>query len=297
MPSATSIELARPGEARRARGACVPRGAPDRAQPAAHDPRPEPSSTRVGGTFWIVVDGARRGRLRAGVAAGDAARCSAPMPDAAMPRCWPRRSPRRSPGVVGEAAAPRAFAGRFAERHGRAGRRRSTAQRLYELGTISSRSRPRPGALRLAERRRSRRCWSSGPSTFADELDTRPRDVGGRSSIVGIAREQSLGVGRRRAGVDGERVRTRPPAWRACNTCTRRPRARGAGYATACVEHLSRELTDRGLRCVLFTDLEQSDVERDLPSHRIRGRRRDARLRLRLTQTGGGGLTSVGGGH
>jgi hypothetical protein len=26
-------------------------------------------------------------------------------------------------------------------------------------------------------------------------------------------------------------------------------------YATACVEHVSRVLTDRGLRCVLFTDL------------------------------------------
>ena len=33
------------------------------------------------------------------------------------------------------------------------------------------------------------------------------------------------------------------------------PDRRGAGYATACVEQMSRVLTDRGLRCVLFTDL------------------------------------------
>ena len=33
------------------------------------------------------------------------------------------------------------------------------------------------------------------------------------------------------------------------------PERRGAGYATACVEHMSRELADRGLRCVLYTDL------------------------------------------
>ena len=30
---------------------------------------------------------------------------------------------------------------------------------------------------------------------------------------------------------------------------------RGAGYATACVEHMSRGLTNSGLRCVLYTDL------------------------------------------
>jgi len=33
------------------------------------------------------------------------------------------------------------------------------------------------------------------------------------------------------------------------------PDRRGAGFATACVEQMSRVMTDRGLRCVLFTDL------------------------------------------
>jgi predicted GNAT family acetyltransferase len=30
---------------------------------------------------------------------------------------------------------------------------------------------------------------------------------------------------------------------------------RGCGYATACVEHMSRALVTRGHRCVLYTDL------------------------------------------
>ena len=33
------------------------------------------------------------------------------------------------------------------------------------------------------------------------------------------------------------------------------PESRGSGYATACVHYVSRLLTDRALRCVLYTDL------------------------------------------
>ncbi len=60
------------------------------------------------------------------------------------------------------------------------------------------------------------------------------------------------------------------------------PEQRGRGYATACVEHQSRLLVERGSRCVLYTQLSESDRERDLPANRLRADRRGARLRVRL---------------
>jgi len=154
------------------------------------------------------------------------------------------------PGVVGDAAAAATFAGHFAERHG-VPVEPVEAQRLYELCRLEATA-TSSGALRPA-------VVGDGPvlvewtRQFATETETPAGDAHDFVD-VGLAAERlwvwddngpvsMAGASKPAAGVCRvQRVYTPP---------TRR----GSGYATACVEHLSRALTGRGLRCVLYTQM------------------------------------------
>ena len=263
----------------------LPRRAPDVDTTCCSPCSTRAASSRSAARFWIVDDGTRRSsgsrcsRRRGGTSG------SAPCPTTRAAR-WPRRSPRRSRAW---SAKPRRRRLRGALRR-TAPRRRSRRSRRSASTSSPTSSPSRPRAARSGSRTPADRPtlveWARD---FADETGHRRDDGGGQHRSRASPREQSLGVGRRRARVDGGRVRTPAAGVARVQRVYTPPERRGAGYATACVEHLSRVLTDRGLRCVLYTQLEQSDVERDLPPHRLRAGRRGARLRLRVTQPGGGG--------
>jgi GNAT superfamily N-acetyltransferase len=171
------------------------------------------------------------------------------MSDAAI-RALAEAIPAPIPGVVGEVHGAALFAGHFAERHG-VPVAPVEAQRLYELLDLEPVA-TASGALRLAVAA-DRPVLVAWALDFANETGT-PREMAEDSIDLGIAAQRlwvwddggpvsMAGASNPAAGVARvQRVYT-PPA------------ARGAGYATACVEHLSRTLTDRGLRCVLFTQL------------------------------------------
>ena len=207
----------------------------------------------LGGTFWLVVDGADVDRLRVGVAAGAWARCSRRC-RRARAGCSPSRSPRRSRACRAKRATAAAFAGRWTECHAHRGHRdrRAAALRAHDLTA----GRDRAGIAPARGRRRSSDARSSGRDAFVDELDVVPAERRSEPSTARIAREQFWVWDDDGVGVDGERVRRRPRASRACSTCTRRPTRRGAGYATACVEHdepRARSIAACGAS--LYTDL------------------------------------------
>jgi GNAT superfamily N-acetyltransferase len=202
----------------------------------------------VAGRFWIVDDNEAvvgfamqsppGRRLGFGV-----------MSDAAI-RALAEAIPTPIPGVVGEVHRTAIFAGHFAERHG-VRVVPVEAQRLYELVDpqhVATAS----GALRLAAAG-DRPVLVGWACDFATETGT-PRENAADSVDLGIAAQRlwvwddggpvsMAGASKPAAGVARvQRVYT-PPA------------ARGAGYATACVERLSRTLTEQRLRCVLFTQL------------------------------------------
>ena len=154
------------------------------------------------------------------------------------------------PGVQADAATAARFAGHFATRH-RVPVSSVEAQRLYELKEISDVSRA-AGGPRLAtpEDRFTLTDWmvefaeetgtsAAGAQAAVDQRITRERfwvwEHDGPRSMVSHA---PIAGGVARVGP----VYT-PPA------------LRGAGYATACVHYVSRLLTDRGLRCILYADL------------------------------------------
>ena len=173
--------------------------------------------------------------------------------DAATPRsaCWPRRSRRRCPVWSAKPAARRSSPGTSPN----ATRARSTpVEAPAPLRAPRCRAR-RDGARRAPARGRDDRPtlveWARD---FAAETGT-PREIAEDERRSRHRRASVSGCGTTAGRSRWRARRRRPPGWRGCSACTRRPSARGAGYATACVEHLSRALTDRGLRCVLFTQL------------------------------------------
>jgi predicted GNAT family acetyltransferase len=202
----------------------------------------------LGGSFWIVVDGSDVVGFALESPPGFGA-VLAPMP-ASMCHLLAESISTAVPHVVGEAGAAAAFAGRWTECHSTS----VTAidgQRLYELTNLRAASNA-SGSLRLAgpDDRSTLVEWTNA---FVEDADVVPvhaeqlvdrrleRDLfwvwddGGAVSMVS-ASEAAAGVARVQY------------------VYTPRER-RGAGYATACVEQMSRVLTARGLRCVLFTDL------------------------------------------
>jgi predicted GNAT family acetyltransferase len=202
----------------------------------------------LGGTFWLVVDGPDVIGFALESPPGFGA-VLAPMP-AAMCHRLAESITTPVAHVVGEAGAAAAFAGRWTECHATS----VTAidgQRFYELTDLQPVANA-SGALRLAvaDDRPALVEWATA---FVAEAEVVPIDAeavvdarvaderfwvwddGGAVSMA-AASEAVAGV------VRVQYVYTPPDR-------------RGAGYATACVEQMSRVLTDRGLRCVLFTDL------------------------------------------
>jgi predicted GNAT family acetyltransferase len=202
----------------------------------------------LGGTFWVVVEGPDVVGFALESPPGFGA-VLAPMPVEACRRLVESMTT-AVPHVVGEAGAAAAFAGHWTERHSTA----VTAiegQRLYELTDLKSVANA-SGSLRLATPadRATLVEWVNGfvedagvvPVDAEHLVDTRvERDqlwvwedqglvsMAGTSVVVaGVARVQYVYTPRE---------------------------LRGAGYATACVEGMSRVLTHRRVRCVLYTDL------------------------------------------
>ena len=124
-------------------------------------------------------------------------------------------------------------------------------QRLYELEHVTS-AVTTPGSLRLAGPA-DRETMIEWARAFVAELDLVPETS---DAVVDrrIARGQFWvwdddgAVSMASASLPAAGVT------RVQNVYTP-PELRGAGYATACVEHMSRGLLAAGLRCVLYTDL------------------------------------------
>jgi ribosomal protein S18 acetylase RimI-like enzyme len=202
----------------------------------------------LGGTFWLVVEGPSIVGFALEAPPGMGA-VLAPMP-APMCHLLAESITRSLPHVVGEAGAAAAFAGRWTECHSTS----VTAidgQRFYELTELQSVANA-SGSLRLAGAA-DRPILVKWVNAFVEEAGVVPVDA---EELVNLrtAREQlwvwddggvvsMAGASEAVAGVARVQYVYTPPDRRA------------AGYATACVEHMSRVLTGRGLRCVLFTDL------------------------------------------
>ena len=200
------------------------------------------------GSFWLVVDGTGVIGFALESPRGWGA-VLAVMPVHAS-RLLAENINRPLPRVVGEAGTAAAFAGRWTETQ-------STSvtvidgQRLYELTQLRPVGSAR-GSLRLATAG-DRATLIEWAAAFVEELELGLEDAetlvdlrlagdrfwvwddDGAVSMVS-ASDPAAGV------VRVQYVYT-PPA------------RRGSGYATACVEQVSRLLSERGLRCVLFTDL------------------------------------------
>jgi predicted GNAT family acetyltransferase len=202
----------------------------------------------LGGNFWLVVDGSDVIGFALESPPGFGV-VLAPMPAST---CYRLAESITSavPRVMGEAGAAAAFAGRWTECHA-ATVTAMYGRRLYELTGLQSVTTAN-GSLRLAgpDDRSTLVDWATAFVTELDEVpidakvlvDTRVErgqfwvwDDGGAVSMAGTS-EPVAGVAR------VQYVYTPPER-------------RGAGYATACVEQMSRVLTARELRCVLFTDL------------------------------------------
>jgi len=154
------------------------------------------------------------------------------------------------PGVQADAATAARFAGHFATRH-RVAVSSVEAQRLYELKEISGVVRA-AGAPRLATPE-DRFMLADWLVEFAEETGT---------PAVGAQEAVDQRIARERFWVwehDGptSMVSHAPIAGGVARVgpVYTPPALRGAGYATACVQYVSRLLTDRGLRCILYTDL------------------------------------------
>jgi ribosomal protein S18 acetylase RimI-like enzyme len=200
------------------------------------------------GTFWIVTDGPDVVGFAMESPPGKGAVLSH-MPVSAS-RLLAERIALPLPRVVGDAALAAAFAGRWTETHSTAVKA-IEGQRLYELTNL------RPvataeGSLRLA-RTADRATLVEWLRAFVNELDLGPEDADAVADLL-LAQERFWVWDN--DGVVSMASASRPAAGvaRVQNVYTP-PAQRGSGYATACVEHMSRVLVDRGLRCVLYTDL------------------------------------------
>jgi predicted GNAT family acetyltransferase len=202
----------------------------------------------LGGTFWLVVDdtGVIGFALESPPGMGAVL---APMPVSAC-HLLAESITRPLPRVVGEAGAAAAFAGRWTECH-------STSvadidgQRLYELTNLQPVA-GATGSLRLA-RSADRSTLVDWTRAFTDETGVVPQDA---EAVVDLrlAREQFWVWDD--DGAASMASASEPAAGVARVQHVYTPIARrGHGYATACVEHMSRVLAGRGLRCVLYTDL------------------------------------------
>jgi predicted GNAT family acetyltransferase len=202
----------------------------------------------LGGTFWLVVDASEVIGFALESPPGMGA-VLAPMP-AGSCRMLAETIATNLPRVVGEAGAAAAFAGRWTEC-------RSTSvteiegQRLYEL-TDPQRVATAGGLLRQAGEP-DRSTLVEWTRAFVAETGVIPQDA---EAVVDVRLARGQFWVWDDDGVVSMASASEPTAGvsRVQHVYTPSSR-RGAGYATACVEHMSRVLTERGLRCVLYTDL------------------------------------------
>jgi GNAT superfamily N-acetyltransferase len=202
----------------------------------------------LAGTYWLAVEGG----------AGVGFALESPPGMGAVLAPMPAETCRRLAAAItiplarvqGEAHAAAAFAGAWTERHN-VGGKGPEGGRFYELRELRDGANP-PGRLRLAEPA-DRSTLVEWAIDFAGETATRTTAA---EAVIDLALQRELlwvwdddgpvsmsGASPANAGVTRiQRVYT-PPG------------RRGRGYATACVEHQSRLLVDRGLRCVLYTQL------------------------------------------
>jgi GNAT superfamily N-acetyltransferase len=202
----------------------------------------------IAGRFWIARDDAHV--VGFAMQSPPGMRVGLAQMDDDASRALAEAIPPSIPGVLGVAAVTSTFAGHFAQCH-RVPATADDAGRLYELGRLTTVA-TAPGAARLAtlDDRPTLLEWSRD---FAGDTTTRSVPTpemfdrliaGGQwwvwddGGAVSMARASAAPAGVARV----QHVYT--PAER-----------RGKGYATACVEHLSRALTDRGLRCILYPQL------------------------------------------
>ena len=205
----------------------------------------------LAGRFWIVTDGtqvagfALQSPPERGVVLGRMSEAAIHvLADAIEPPI---------PDVQGDATGAAVFAGRFAESH-RAPVTGVEGRRLYELGPITSIPSV-PGAPRLAtaDDRETLADWMRAFNAEVD--DPIPSAADARLAV-------DVRLGRDAFWVwDHDGVQTMVSMSGPAGGVARvgpvytPPESRGSGYATACVHYVSRLLTDRGLRCVLYTDL------------------------------------------
>jgi GNAT superfamily N-acetyltransferase len=202
----------------------------------------------IAGAFWFAVDAGEIIGFALESPPGRGAVLSL-MPATAS-RVLAERITRRLPGVVGEAGAVAAFAGHWTEC-------RSTAvtaidgKRLYELAAVQAVASAN-GHLRLAEPR-DRATLIEWARAFVEELNEVPEDS---EAVVNFRLEREQFWVWDDDGIVAMASAPGPAAGVARVQYVYTPPARRrSGYATACVEHMSRVLLDRGLRCVLYTDL------------------------------------------
>jgi predicted GNAT family acetyltransferase len=201
----------------------------------------------LAGRFWVVSDGTDVAGFGLESPPGMGA-VLAPMP-AAIARQLAEIVSSPLPRVMGEAGTAAAFAGVWTQRHRVGGE--PEGGRFYELGTLCAVA-DAPGRLRLAERA-DRPTLVEWTIAFGGETETIAAHAKETVDLA-VAREQlwvwddggpvsMSGASNAAAGVARvQRVYTPPEH-------------RGRGYATACVEHQSRLLAERGLGCVLYTQL------------------------------------------
>jgi len=202
----------------------------------------------IEGRFWIVRDDAAvvgfAMQSPPGMLVGLAC-----MPDDAIRALAEAIAP-PIPGVIGIAAVTAIFAGHFAQRHHIAAKP-DGAGRILELGTVPTVA-PAPGAARPAtpEDWPTLREWSI---EFAGDTDTARGPTPEMAARI-IAREQWW-LWDDHGPVSMVRFSDTAAGVVRVQHVYTPPEHRGYGYATASVGHLSRDLAARGLRCMLYTDL------------------------------------------
>ena len=202
----------------------------------------------LGGRFWLVANDSETIGFALESPVGMGAVLT-PMPASAS-RLLADAIAAPLPHMQSEAGTAAAFAGRWTERHGTA-IRQVEGGRLYELMNLK----PVPsvgGTLRLAgsDDRAILVEWSR---LFIEEAGVVPQNVE-EAVDRRLARDQFWVWDDN--GIASMAAASAPAAGVVRVSHVYTPIAhRGAGYATACVEGMSRVLIDRGSRCILYTDL------------------------------------------
>ena len=202
----------------------------------------------LGGTFWLVADGSETVGFALQSPPGMGI-VLAPMP-AAVCHLLAESITIAFPRAVGEAATAAAFAGRLTEV-------RSTAvteiegQRLYALTDLREPTGV-SGALRLAE--------TADRSQLVEWVDAFVRETGVVPQNAEAAVDLRMGRDQFWVWDDGAAVSMASVSDVASGTVRVQhvytpAERRGSGYASACVAGMSRVMVDRGLGCVLYTDL------------------------------------------